>query len=353
MKILFISPYPYSLSPSQRFRYEQYFHTFSENGMLYDRQSFLDEDGWNIIYKDGNAFSKSFAIIKGFVKRFFLLFSISRYSYVFIHREASPIGPPVFEWLIAKIFRKKIIYDFDDAIWLEQKGYTTSLKKLFKNPAKVNRIISWSYKVSVGNEYLKNHALKYNSNVEIIPTTIDLNHHHGQVNHNTGKLSIGWTGSHSTLMYLEPLIPVIKRLEEKWDFDFLLICNQDPGWDLKSLKFISWSKENEVKYLLDMNIGVMPLPDDEWTRGKCGFKALQYMAVGIPAVVSPVAVNKEIVQNGINGFWASTDEEWYQALDSLLEKSSLRMELGQKAMQTVKEKYSVEANKNKYLRLFS
>ncbi len=142
---------------------------------------------------------------------------------------------------------------------------------------------------------------------------------------------------------------MLHKLETEYNFEFLVISNEKPQINLKSFKFIKWDKTSEISDLQKIDIGIMPLYDNEWEKGKCGFKGLQYMALEIPAVMSPVGVNTEIIKDGENGFLAKDEQEWFDKLSLLIENSQLREKLGKAGRQTVIEKYSVDANKQKYL----
>ncbi len=167
------------------------------------------------------------------------------------------------------------------------------------------------------------------------------------------QVVIGWTGSHSTLKYLEPLVPVLQQLAQEYRFRLLVIADRPPTIHLPILDFVPWQQETEVDDLLGMHIGVMPLPDDPWARGKCGFKALQYLALGIPAVVSPVGVNARIVTHGVEGYHCLTDEDWYQYLAELLTDAGKRAHMGQAGREKVIAQYSVTANTENFLGLFT
>ena len=186
------------------------------------------------------------------------------------------------------------------------------------------------------------------------PTTIDTRNLHNEVRNQSkaGRPIIGWTGTHSTLKYLKQLVPILSELEQEFDFEFRVISNQPPELSLRSLVFVPWRKENELADLLSFNIGLMPLEDDPWAKGKCAFKALQYMALGIPPVVSPVGMNNEVVQDGVNGFLCATPDEWHDCLTRLLNESALRQRLGEAARETVESHYSVIANTQNFLHLF-
>jgi glycosyltransferase involved in cell wall biosynthesis len=356
MKILFVTPYPPGEAPSQRFRFEQYFEVLIQKGFSFSVQSFLSYADWNILYGKSKGLAKVRIILTGFIKRFFMLFKAGSYDFIFIHREAAFLGPPVVEWILANVLKKKIIYDFDDAIWLTDQVNESRIKKIIRWRSKVKSICKWSYKVSCGNEYLCSFARKYAKQVAYNPTTIDTTGVHIPATSSDSKkdvLTLGWTGSHSTLKYLKAIEPVLVELEKKYpNIEILIIANRKPALALRTLKFLPWRKESESEDLSKMDIGIMPLPDDEWTKGKCGFKALQYMAMKIPAVVSPVGVNLTIVDHGINGFHAATHHEWLKRLEELINDTSLREKMGKAGREKVINEFSVESNQETFLKLF-
>jgi glycosyltransferase involved in cell wall biosynthesis len=353
-RILFLFPYPSDTAASQRFRFEQYLHFLPEAGWEYDKQSFLSEKTWEILYHKGKHLQKIIGILGGFWRRFWLLFRLYKYDYVFVHREASPLGPPIFEWLISNIWRKKVIFDFDDAIWLPNTTQQNAWVGWLKFHSKTRLICKWAWKVSAGNDYLCQYAQKVNKQVVLNPTTIDTDNMHNQLraHDRQEKLVIGWTGTHSTLKYLDELVPILQKLEQKYDFSFLVIADKPPHFELKSLQFVKWDKSTEIADLLRMHVGVMPLVLDQWAEGKCGFKALQYMALGVPALVSPVGVNTKIVDHELNGYICDLPTEWENALIKLLENPSLRAEMGKQARLKIEQTYSVKANKANFLGLF-
>jgi glycosyltransferase involved in cell wall biosynthesis len=352
MKILFVVPYPLKASPSQRFRFEQYFDRLRQIGCKYEVDSFLNSKNWDLFFRKGGFIHKGFALIIGFVRRFSMLRKAAPVDYVFIHREAAPIGPPVIEWILAKVLRKKIIYDFDDAIWLTDKTDESFLERRIRWRNKVKSICKWSYKVSCGNTYLCDFAKQYNKQVILNPTTIDSENLHVPIHSDRTKIAIGWTGSHSTLKYLYSLEPLLQALEENENIELIVIANKKPELNLKSLKYIPWSRNSEAEDLARIDIGVMPLPNDEWTKGKCGFKALQYMAMKIPCVVSDVGVNNSIIDHGVNGFLASSEAEWRAYLTQLIHDTELRRRVGENARKKVISSYSVVSNSSNFLSLF-
>lgn len=364
-KIHFIVPYPEAAAPGQRFRFEQYFDLLKGHGYTNYVSPFFSIDDYKILYSNGKAFSKAASIVRGFIKRVLLIPALASADIVFIFREATPIGPPIFEWIIAKVLRKKIIYDFDDAIWQTDKTNEPWMEKKLRWRSKIASICKWSYKVSCGNEYICKYALQFNNQVVLNPTTIDTEKVHipdliqvtslpQKLEKENESIIVGWTGSHSTLKYLEDLEPVLIQIEQKYaHISFLVISNKCPSLNLKNLIFKPWSKETEIKDLMLADIGIMPLPDDEWAKGKCGFKALQYMALEIPALVSPVGVNTKIVDNGINGYWCLSANDWMEAIEKLISNKDLRKNMGIAGRKKVIEHYSVSSNSSTFLGLFS
>jgi glycosyltransferase involved in cell wall biosynthesis len=282
------------------------------------------------------------------------MFRMGKYDFVFIHREAAPIGPPLLEWIIARIHRKKIIYDYDDAIWIPSVSSSNKIALHFKWFSKVKRICRMSYGVSAGNQYLANYARRYCKNVFVIPTVVDTEKiHNKKQDQQVAKPAVGWTGTITTLKYLDIVIPALQRLQEEIDFTFIVIANNDPQPPLKNYRFISWESETEIDDLLTMHIGLMPLFNGELEKGKCGFKAIQYMSLGIPALVSPVGVNTTIVDDGVNGIICTTEQDWVDKIRQLLQDSELRSRLGMAAQRKIAENYSVKATKQLFFSLFS
>lgn len=354
MRIFFIVPYPLSKAPSQRFRFEQYFRYLSSKGIGFEVSSFLDEETWDIIYKPGFLFQKLMGIIRGYFTRFKSLFYIWKYDYIFIHREVVPFGPPVFSWILSRVFGKKIIYDFDDAIWIPNASEHNKMMFYFKLYSNTGRLCKLAYKVSCGNKYLQRYARQYNKNAVYNPTTIDTEGYHNTIkDQHTEKFVIGWTGSHSTIQYLDELLPVFEELEKKYSFELHIISDGKPKFKLKSLVFKPWNKDTEIEDLMCFNVGLMPLSDDRWAKGKCGFKALQYMSLGIPALVSPVGVNATIVEDGVDGFICETLGDWKNRIVSLMEDRELLIKLSKNTRKKIIDKYSVASNKENFLKLFS
>lgn len=341
------------MSPSQRFRFEHYLVYLQQQGYAYDYEAFIDSETWSVFFKPGNGLKKSVGVLKGFYRRIATLTKLKKYSYVFIHREVAPVGPPIFEWWIAKIAKKKIIYDFDDAIWLRASSESNPYSGLLKCPWKVRMICGWAWKVSAGNNYLATFARQFNSNVVKLVTVVDTTNVHNRIkNGHNERAVIGWTGTLTNFHYLNPVLPVLVKLSEKFDFRFMVIAGHDPHFTELEYEFIPWKKETEIEDLLALDIGLMPLLDTASAKGKCAFKAIQYMALGIPAVVSNVGANAEVVDDGINGFVCEGFDEWLEALSTLLQNIFLRKSMGLYAQQKIVDQFSVEATKSIFLSLF-
>lgn len=315
-------------------------------------------EGWSNFY-EGNVFKKTLLLSTGFFKRFAHVFKAKDFDFIFIHRELFPIGFPIFEWIIVNISKAKIVYDFDDAIWKEDPNEKGSLKGYIKYKSKIAFIIKNSFVISAGNQYLADYANQYCDYVKINPTTVDtMKLHNPALNRHKDPISsesipsIGWTGTHSTIHYLTSIVPVLKRLSSEYSFKFIVISNQCPNFDLNNMEFIKWSKDTEVEDLMKIDIGIMPLTSDPWSKGKCGFKALQYLSLQKPALVSPIGVNAKIVQHGLTGFHCNTEEDWYKYISILFNHKDLGIKMGRKGRAFVKEFYSVESNKENFLSLF-
>ncbi len=354
INVLLICPYPIGGAPSQRFRFEQYISYLDDNGFKITPKPFIDQKTWDLLYKPGLFVQKTIGMIKSFIKRFGLLFSIKKYDFVFMHREAMQFGPPIFEYILCKVLKKKVLYDFDDAIWLKNHSDSNALLSFTKWYSKVNNICGWVEEIQCGNAYLATYAKQFNSKVTIIPTTIDTIKKHNQlIDFERETITIGWTGSHSTMHYLDFIVPIIKELEKKYVIDFLVISDRNPNYELNSLVYCPWNKESEIDDLAKIDIGIMPLKNNQWAEGKCAFKGLQYMSLGISTVMSPVGMNNQLIQHGENGFLADTKQEWILNLTKLIEDKQLRKKIGLAGHQTIQNHYSVEALKPIYLELFT
>lgn len=246
-------------------------------------------------------------------------------------------GTPFLETLLKKFFRRKIIFDFDDAIYLSSEGYHR----------KILRIIGLSDHIIAGNSFLKEYALRYNHKVTVIPTSMDTDSYRPGENEDNEKVVIGWIGLPMNFIYLNLLGGVFKKLSERYNRLELKVVSSDlHRLHLNGIKVSKreWSREREIEEVQSFDIGIMPLTDDEWAKGKCGGKALVCMACGVPVVCSAVGANVEILKDGVNGFLARGEDEWVEKLSALIEDKQLRQRIGREGRKTVEQKYSVKAN---------
>ena len=356
-KVLYITSHRKDRSPSQRFRFEQYMDFLRDNGFDYHFSSLISEDDDKIFYQPGNLLTKIRVFLKSAYRRWtdVLEENIKHYDIVFIQREAFMTGSTFFE----KRFKKsgaKIIFDFDDAIWNFDVSKANKRFGWLKNPGKTAKIINLSDIIFAGNQYLADYALHHNNSVVIIPTTIDMQFYKRvAVQKKDDEITIGWSGSITTIKHFEYAIPFLTKIKSKYGDKVNIKVIGDSQYKNQKLGIqgIAWNRQDELAELSSFDIGIMPLPDDEWAKGKCGLKGLQYMALEIPTIMSPVGVNSEIISDGINGFLAHEVSEWVDKLEILINDADLRMRMGKEAKKTVEVNYSVESHKQTYLRYFN
>jgi glycosyltransferase involved in cell wall biosynthesis len=339
MRVLALMPSLYDTSPGQRYRLEQWDPLLRERGVEITYAPFESNELHSTVYKPGHVGEKVRLVSKALRARASLLKTVKDYDVVYIFREAALLGPPIFERLIYQS-GVPIVFDFDDAIFVSYKspsnGYLSYLK--FAGKTKTNcRIASH---VMVGNPYLAAYASRVNPNVTIIPTTIDTDKYKPLRKNSSPTVVIGWTGSYSTVQHLDTLREALAKLATQVDFRLRVIGT--PSYEIPGVQVdaMNWRSETELQDLSEIDIGIMPLPDDNWSKGKCGLKALQFMALGIPTVCSPVGVNTDIIRDNENGLIASSEDEWIRKLTMLLQSAELRDRLGKAGRQTVEEKYS-------------
>jgi glycosyltransferase involved in cell wall biosynthesis len=327
----------------------------NENGFEYAISYVISEKDDAVFYARGKLLRKFVILMKSIYKRSRDLGKADSFDIIFIYREALMLGSTYFERKLKKR-KKKLIFDFDDAIWLNDVSEGNKYLGWLKNPLKTDKLIKLSDLVFAGNKFLAAYARQFNENVIVIPTTLNIEiFKPGIENFKKEAICIGWTGSSTTLKHFKLLIPCLKKIKEKYGNKvFFKIISDVPYISQEiDLVFCKWNLSAEIEDLSEIDIGIMPLPDDEWAKGKCGFKGLQYMSLEIPTIMSPVGVNTEIISDGINGFLAGNDEEWIDKLSLLVESPELREKLGKEGRKTVIDKYSFQAQKQNYLKYFN
>lgn len=353
-KVLFIAAHRPDRSPSQRYRFEQFVPYWKEQGFEVEYAWMIDEQDDKHFYSPGRLVAKTRIFLKSFKRRQAHVRMARNFDILVLQREAFMTGSTRFERAFAAT-GIPLIYDFDDAIW--QMDVSDGNRKLrwLKDPGKTGKIIALADHVIAGNDFLAAEARKYNANVEVIPTVVDTDRYVPVPQRSSAPVVIGWTGSHTSMAYLYQVLPVLHAVHRKWGdaVRFRVVSDRTFKAEGLPVENIPWNSATEPEDLASIDIGIMPLPDDEWSRGKCGFKGLQYMAMGKAVVLGRVGVNTTIVQEGVNGLLASTHEEWVEKLGHLIADADLRQRLGQAARRTVEDHYSVRAWRQRYIDLFT
>jgi glycosyltransferase involved in cell wall biosynthesis len=347
LRMLALSPVPEE-GAGCRFRIAQYLPYLESAGIEVTLSPFYTTEFFRLVYQKGRSLQKAALFIERAIDRAYTLAERSRYDVIFIYREAFPIGPAVIEAVLSRTPGAAIVYDFDDAIYLPNTSEANRAIAVLKWPGKVRSIMRRSHCVIAGNEYLAKYARGYNQHVRMIPTVVDTAAFVPRPDRSdAGDRApiVGWIGTPTTAPYLTAVRPILQELARTHRF-VLRICGAGADIDIPgvTVENLRWTLESEVSLFNTCDIGIYPLPDDEWARGKCGFKAIQFMACGVPVVAAPVGVNQEIVQDGENGFLAPTPAEWTQKLSRLLADRELRQTLGRAGRRTVEERYSLRGN---------
>lgn len=344
-----LCPYPEGRAPSQRLKYEQYFDDWRAHGWTVDVRPFWDESAWHTLYEGGGTTAKVNATLRGLLRRREDLEAALRADLVYLHLEAVPLGPP---WLERRVRKAGIpmVYDIDDLIHLPHASSANPFMRVLRAPGKVPELLGMADAVVVCTEYLAAFARQHAQGpVTNISSTIDTDTYLPRPHRpGTDGLVLGWSGSHSTAPYLHLLDDVLRELQRTDGVRVRVIGDGSfriPGVEVEALP---WRREREVDDLSEIDIGLYPLPDEEWVLGKSGLKALQYMALTIPPVVERIGTNREIVEDGVNGFLASGRDEWLEKIRTLILDPDLRRRMGQAARITVEERYSLRANRKVY-----
>ena len=335
-------PYPANTAPSQRFRIEQWVPPLAEHGISVDLLPFLDQKLMRLLHRRGATLAKAVLTSNALIRRLGHVARAVRYDAVVIHRSVCIAGPATLERFIAVVGRP-IIFDFDDAIFELHTTEANRRLAWMKFPGKTAAICRLSAQVIAGNSYLADYANQYNSRVSIVPTSVDTERYRplATPKQEGRPFVVGWTGSSTSQTHLEAFAPVLRRLIKLANIQLRVISDRPPVMPEVPFVWRRWSAETEVKDLAQFDVGIMPMPDDRWARGKCSLKALSYMSMGIPAVCSPVGTNREIIRDGENGLFASTPEEWLGKVRTLVEQPELRKTLGAAGRSTVLEHYSM------------
>lgn len=335
LSVCALVPYPLNTVPGQRFRIEQWQPYLEKEGILVDFFPFADTQLMQWLHRPGAWLKKVKGLTGAFARRLMELPVVRHYDAVLIYRAVCLVGPAVLEQVLSRL-RRPVILDFDDAIYLL---HTTKANRLFgwlKFPGKTATLCRRSTHIVVGNSYLADYARRYNPCVTVIPSSVDIERYRPiQKDRSNGRVVVGWTGSSTSQTHLEMFAPLLRELVSRRRVEIRVHSDQPPA--LPGVPFVwrPWSPETEVEEIAQFDIGIMPMPDDPWSRGKCAMKLLLYMAMGIPGVGSAVGVNCEVIQHGENGFLATTPEAWLTCLEALIDNPALREKLGASGRRTV------------------
>ncbi len=353
-RILIICPFPKGVAAGQRLKYEQYLNLWKKKGWEVDISSFMDISTWEVAYLSGNYAKKIFGVVKGHCRRLFDLFRIRNYDLVYVFMYVTPFFSTIMERLVKKLARN-LIYDIEDNILTEQKfskiNNPNPFSRILKSPNKANFLIRNADHVITSSPFLNQFCLEKNINKACTYVTSSIN---TKLFFPTNKylnnkiLTIGWTGTFSSKGFLDQLEGVFLKLSKRVEFKVRIIGNFEYDLQGINLEVIKWSKKREVKDMQGIDIGIYPLPNDNWVLGKSGLKAIQYMAFGIPCVASNVGTTPLIIKDRVNGLLVKSEEEWVDALEELIQDPLLRKRLGSQARKDAIENYSLDAVSKQY-----
>tara|TARA_R100000306_G_C4371325_1_gene140122 strand:+ start:586 stop:1638 length:1053 start_codon:yes stop_codon:yes gene_type:complete len=338
MRVLFFTKYTRK-GASSRLRSYQYFPKIEEQEIQVDVSPLFNDIYLKNLYAGKRP---RIEIIRYYLKRFVILFSVGKYDKVIIEKELFPYFPAWFEGLF-KIFNINYIVDYDDAIF---HNYDLNSNKLIRRilGKKIDKVMRYSSCVIVGNSYLAKRAATAGAKqIELIPTVIDLKKYVPCTNKKDQVFIIGWIGSPSTFKYVRMIEGVLEKLVEHYDIQIHILGSGLEKLDLiKNVKYIEWSEESEIENISKFDVGIMPLINNSWEKGKCAYKLIQYMGCGKPVVASQVGANKDVVKNGKNGFLVNSEIDWWEKLSYYIENPHIRNEHGIRGFEIIKEHYNLE-----------
>ncbi len=354
MRVLALSSHPVEAA-STRYRLVQFIAPLAERGIMLDARPFLDSRLFASLYRRGELPRTSLGLLRAGIRRLGDVFAARSVDVLFVQREAMIFGPPLIEWLAKKVGHCPLVLDLDDATYISYSSPTYGrLGKVLKWPGKTDRLIRWANVVTCGNRTIAEYVRSQGTDAVVIPTVVDTDRFRPAARSNGTHPPmpvIGWIGTHSTYPYLESIFPALQDLARSHRFLLKIIGSgrdriRVPGVSVQTL---DWSLEREVEDFQSFDIGLYPIVDDGWSAAKSGFKAIQYMAVGLPYVVTPLGACAEIGEPGVTHFSASSRDEWCGALSRLLRDGELRGRLGQAGRQHVLRHYHLSAQVERLL----
>ncbi len=358
-RMLVICPYPEGVAAGQRLKYEQYFDDWRSIDIEIDISSFMSRAMWRVAYTRGNYFTKLFGLLNGYLRRLRDMFRIKTYDVVFIHMWVTPFGTSFFE-RTTRFFAPRLIFDVEDNVLvgsiLPDSVEPNPIKRFLKGPQKAQFLIESADHVITSSPFLNDFCLDINRrrSCTYISSSVDTDRFVPAAKAPDDRLlTIGWTGTFSSKIYLDLLRDMLQRLARRAPYKLKVIGNFDYELEGVELEVVQWTKEREVEDLQTFDIGVYPLPIDDWVLGKSGLKAIQYMAFGLPIVATEVGTTPLLIAHEVNGLLVRTQDEWLNALERLLRDPALRGRLGQAARESAVANYSTKAIAGEYRRVLN
>ena len=347
MKVLALASYPVEAAAT-RYRLQQFIEPLAARGIELEIRPFIDADLFGSLYRQGSFARNAAGLLTAGLKRTADLPAFKRADVILIQREAMIFGPPFIEWIAKKLFGRPVLLDLDDATYISYTSPTYGyLGKILKWQSKTDDLIRWADLVTCGNRGIAEYVTSKGSTARILPTVVDTKLFRPRENTNSTPV-IGWIGTHSTFPYLKTIFPVLTSLANLYDFRVKIVGAGTevtiPGVQVENLP---WRLDREVEDFQSIDIGVYPIDGSlyggQWAHGKSGFKAVQYMAVGIPYVATPVGGSSEIGEHGVTHLFATTEDEWHGSLEILLRDEKQRLAMGKKGRQYALQHYTVDA----------
>lgn len=345
--MLVLCPFPLGVAAAQRLKFEQYYDDWRANGWEIDVAPYMDMGLWKVLFQRGHLFTKALGAIKGTLRRLRDVAVIPRYDLVYCHMYVTPLGTSFFERLTRRLARR-LILDVEDNVLVGQRGVDNPnpLVRLLKGRGKARYLIRYADHVITSSPFLNDTCLAINEAhaCTYISSSVDTDRFVPADRYTSEHgVTIGWTGTFSSRPFLDLLRPVFQELSKRRKFRLRVIGNFDYELPGVNLEVVRWTAEREVEDLQAIDIGVYPLPIDDWVTGKSGLKAIQYMAFGLPCVATEVGTTPMIIRDGENGLLVRTPEEWVTALERLIDDPALRRRLGEQARRDAVAKYSIRA----------
>jgi glycosyltransferase involved in cell wall biosynthesis len=340
VRVLALASYPVEAA-SSRYRIVQFIEPLARRGIDVTFSPFLDATLFDALYEPGKLLRRLPRLLLRTVARLGAVVAATRADVVFVQREAMLFGPPVIEWLIARVLRKPMILDLDDANWI---AYRSPIYGRFatwlKWTSKTDRLIRWARAVTCGSPNIATYA-----NGILVPTVVDTKRFHPAERRDVAIPTVGWVGTHSTYAYLERLLPLFEQLAAEVEFRLRIVGSGRTKIDVRGVDVETrpWSLDREVEDFQSLDLGIYPIADDAWSAGKAGFKAVQYMATGVPFVMSPVGVCATMGLAGRTHLLATSDDEWRDALLQLIRDARVRESMSKEARAFAEAHYDIEA----------